>query len=166
MLFGVGEELSLLWCLYVGWLGHEVILSASYHFTHEILIDLSCVVILIGLFNFFDANLEHLFHHVQVLSGKVVGGWRRRVQSCWGRQGSVLIVGLRLIKVARHELRIVDTLVSNREGKISALDRLISTLFLIVVGSKFDLFFGLGYFCWFYLDWCLLFVDFCWVVFL
>jgi hypothetical protein len=142
VLFSFWEELSLLWLLYGGLLWHKVILTACYHFAHEILVNLPLVVILISLFNLFDANLKHLFHHVQVFSRKI---WRRRgwgrVETCWGRQGSILEVWLRLINIARHELRIVYTLVSYWIGNISGLADFISALIFLIIGRKFSLLF-------------------------
>jgi len=63
LLLCIREELALL--RRMDWrLGHEAILAASYHLIFSLLIDLFLIVILIGLFHLFYADVKHLFHHV------------------------------------------------------------------------------------------------------
>jgi hypothetical protein len=64
MLLRVREELALLRDMNWGLLRQEVILSARYHLAHQLLVDLTLIVVLVGLLHLPYADLEHLFHHV------------------------------------------------------------------------------------------------------
>lgn len=71
MLLGVREKLSLLGDLDWRLLSHKVVLCTRYHLVHEFLVDLTLVVVLVGLLHLAYADLEHLFHHLEILSGNV-----------------------------------------------------------------------------------------------